>query len=113
MFEQQIIREAPASLATTAENAKQPDTTGEPVLAVDNIRGNIAGFNKDHQTMLFLKITDAGIDHSLQLQLYYCCRKFAEFDGQRHIGSVMLTKIHDQQKLDILRIVQKMTVISR
>jgi Dyp-type peroxidase family len=36
-----------------------PPGAGEPVLRVDNIQGNIlAGFNKDHQTLLFLAIVD-------------------------------------------------------
>ncbi len=59
MFEQQLVREAPASLAIdeAADTSRQaaPD---EPVLAVDNIQGNIVGFNKDNQTMIFLKITN-------------------------------------------------------
>ncbi len=60
MFEQQLVREAPASLMKT-ENAAalSPANANEPVLAVDNIQGNIIGFNKDNQTMLFLRITNA------------------------------------------------------
>lgn len=60
MFEQQAVREAPASLATIENDQTRPAVPGEPVLATDNIQGNIVGFSKDHQTMLFLKITDAG-----------------------------------------------------
>lgn len=57
-------REAPAPLlvAPAANTADQsyPNASGEPILEVDEIQGNIlAGFNKDHQTLLFLKITDA------------------------------------------------------
>ncbi len=60
MFEQQLVREAPASLMKTENVAAfSPAAADEPVLAVDNIQGNIIGFNKDNQTMLFLRITNA------------------------------------------------------
>ena len=59
MFDQQFAREAPLNLTVTQNNDARPNAVNEPVLAVDNIQGNIAGFNKDHQTMIFLKITDA------------------------------------------------------
>ncbi len=59
MFEQQAVREAPAALTQIENDSTRPAAANEPVLAVDNIQGNIIGFNKDHQTMLFLKITDA------------------------------------------------------
>lgn len=59
MFEQQLVREAPATLAKMENDAARPAVAGEPVLAVGNIQGNIVGFNKDHQTMIFLKITNA------------------------------------------------------
>ena len=37
-----------------------PGAAAEEVLDIRNIQGNIlAGFNKDHQALLFLKITDA------------------------------------------------------
>ena len=40
--------------------AVESDTPVEPVLEIDEIQGNsLAGFNKDFQTLLFLKITDA------------------------------------------------------
>lgn len=57
-------REAPTPLlvapATDASDQSYPDASSEPVLDVDQIQGNIlAGFSKDHQTLLFLKITDA------------------------------------------------------
>lgn len=58
MFEQQSVREAPASLAISENDATRQTTTEEPLLAIDNIQGNIVGFNKDNQTMLFLKITN-------------------------------------------------------
>jgi len=59
-----FTREAPAPLlvapATDASDQSYPDALSEPVLDVDQIQGNIlAGFSKDHQTLLFLKITDA------------------------------------------------------
>jgi len=55
-------REAPAPppldrLALTQPDPARPPALDEPVLAMDNIQGNIvAGFNKDFQTLLFLKI---------------------------------------------------------
>src|SRR2546428_7221840 len=40
--------------------APLPSAAAEEVLDIRNIQGNIlAGFNKDHQALLFLKITDA------------------------------------------------------
>ncbi len=58
MFDQQIVREAPVSFdrSATDRSAVAPD---EPVLNIDNMQGNLIGFNKDFQTMLFIKITDA------------------------------------------------------
>lgn len=56
MFDQQIAREAPAALDKIQVDSN-PDER-EPLLKVSNIQGNIAGFSKDHQTMLFLKITN-------------------------------------------------------
>ena len=53
------IRETPAPLRTHAGVAgpSHPRTPAEPVLHVDNIQGNIlGGFNKDFQTLVFLKI---------------------------------------------------------
>lgn len=57
MFEQQIAREAPYTLKQGGKKGTIP-APHEPVLAIKNIQGNIIGFNKDHQTMLFLKIID-------------------------------------------------------
>ncbi|MEP7339821.1 MAG: hypothetical protein ABI977_18930, partial [Acidobacteriota bacterium] len=59
MFEQQIAREAPATLPGNEGGHPHFDISKEPVLAAGNIQGNIiGGFNKDHQTMLFLTIND-------------------------------------------------------
>jgi Dyp-type peroxidase family len=53
-------REAPfPSSFQTAEAPKKGDD--EPILQVDEIQGNIlAGFSKDNQTLIFLRIEDAG-----------------------------------------------------
>ncbi|HSK76490.1 MAG TPA: hypothetical protein VLQ45_08515, partial [Thermoanaerobaculia bacterium] len=59
MIERQAIREAPRPplLQGTQNDPTRPPAPAEPVLAVENIQGNIlAGFNKDHQTLLFLKV---------------------------------------------------------
>ena len=56
MFESQVAREAPLSFSA-ATNPTHPSVPNEEVLAVDNIQGNLVGFNKDHQTMIFLEIT--------------------------------------------------------
>lgn len=53
------IREAPQPppLARLDNDPTRPAVPNEPVLAIENIQGNIlAGFNKDQQTLLFLKI---------------------------------------------------------
>lgn len=43
----------------TETDPARPPVPDEPVLAMDNIQGNgIVGFNKDFQTLLFLKIVD-------------------------------------------------------
>ena len=61
---QQPVREAPAPLPGKGNDATRP-TVPEPVLNVDNIQGNIlAGFNKDHQTHLYLRIHRAANDSS-------------------------------------------------
>ncbi len=55
------VREAPfpSPLTCGADDASHPAVPDEPVLAVDQIQGNIlAGFTKDFQTMLFLHIDD-------------------------------------------------------
>ena len=51
----------PAATALTRHSGTAArDGAAEDVLDVRNIQGNIlAGFNKDHQALLFLKITDA------------------------------------------------------
>jgi len=57
-----VVREAPApnALASAGASAAQPDVPGEPVLCVSEIQGNIVGgFNKDFQTLIFLRIDDA------------------------------------------------------
>jgi Dyp-type peroxidase family len=56
------VREAPAvsPLAPSGTSPARPDAGKEPQLTVGNIQGNIiAGFNKDFQTLLFLRIDDA------------------------------------------------------
>ena len=60
MMIQKPAREAPASSLLEYEtNASHPAVYDEPVLAVGNIQGNIlGGFNKDFQTLLFLKIVN-------------------------------------------------------
>jgi Dyp-type peroxidase family len=55
------VREAPtvALLAANGTSSARPDAHDEPLLDVKNIQGNIvAGFNKDFQTLLFLRIDD-------------------------------------------------------
>lgn len=50
------VREAPAPLPGPIDDPTRPRVK-EPLLNVDNIQGNIlAGFNKDHQTHLYLRI---------------------------------------------------------
>lgn len=60
MVLQKPAREAPApSPLEHGSDASHPSVSNEPVLAIKNIQGNIiAGFNKDFQAFLFLKITD-------------------------------------------------------
>ena len=56
------VREAPAPLPLQGglTDPSHPDASNEPVLEIDQIQGNIVpGFNKDHQTYLFLSIDDA------------------------------------------------------
>ncbi|MBC8104159.1 MAG: Dyp-type peroxidase [Cytophagales bacterium] len=55
------IRETPAPEPNTgiAADPSHPAVTGEPVLAVEEIQGNIlGGFSKDYQRFLFYRITD-------------------------------------------------------
>jgi Dyp-type peroxidase family len=55
------VREAPAvaPLSANGTSPARPDAHDEPLLDVKNIQGNIvAGFNKDFQTLLFLRIDD-------------------------------------------------------
>ena len=57
------IRETPAVNLLTSHPADpaRPPVPNEPPLAVCNIQGNIiGGFNKDHQTMLFLRVRRDG-----------------------------------------------------
>src|ERR687887_2162623 len=53
-------REAPSvSLTPNGADPARPDAHDEPLLELKNIQGNIvAGFNKDFQTLLFLRIDD-------------------------------------------------------
>lgn len=56
------VREAPSPglSAPTGLGPARPDARNEPVLRISNIQGNIvAGFNKDFQTLLFLRIQNA------------------------------------------------------
>jgi Dyp-type peroxidase family len=58
------VREAPAVplTAPTGTNPARPDASNEPILHLSNIQGNIvAGFNKDFQTLLFLRIDDSAL----------------------------------------------------
>src|SRR5918911_4413838 len=53
------VRETPAvaPLSANGTSPARPDAHDEPLLDVKNIQGNIvAGFNKDFQTLLFLRI---------------------------------------------------------
>src|SRR6185369_3679328 len=54
------VRETPVRTLLqnpSTDDPTRPDATNEPELAVNNIQGNIlAGFNKDHQAHLYLKI---------------------------------------------------------
>jgi Dyp-type peroxidase family len=57
-----IVREAPFPVPFQCglEDASHPPVSNEPVLAVEQIQGNIlAGFNKDFQTLIFLRIDRA------------------------------------------------------
>lgn len=60
MLIQKTAREAPApQLFLTEPEPSYPSVPNEPVLNIQNIQGNIvAGFNKDFQTLIFLKIVD-------------------------------------------------------
>ena len=59
MINRRPAREAPFP-ETIVDDTCAP-ATGEDVLKVANVQGNIlAGFNKDHQILLFLRITDPG-----------------------------------------------------
>jgi len=56
------VRETPTALAWPPDGPRlpRPDGSDEPVLALGNIQGNvIAGFNKDWQTLVYLRIDDA------------------------------------------------------
>lgn len=59
----QPVRETPASPLTAEDvfDPTRPDVPDEDVLRVDNIQGNIiAGFNKDQQTLIFLRLRRDG-----------------------------------------------------
>src|SRR5580700_10307513 len=60
------VREVPAGTllrTQTGHDLTRPDARKEPVLAVRNIQGNIlAGFNKDHQVHLYLRILDGQVE---------------------------------------------------
>lgn len=59
MPESQIAREAPVVPSSGSSLSATPVAMDEPVLAVAKIQGNIiGGFNKDYQTMLFLKVAE-------------------------------------------------------
>lgn len=51
------LREAPA-IAPLAPAPPESAAPNEPILRLGNIQGNIVGFNKDHQILLFLRIDD-------------------------------------------------------
>jgi Dyp-type peroxidase family len=58
------VREAPTPGLTipTGPSPERPDATDEPVLEVADIQGNIVGgFNKDFQTLLFLRIDNPAL----------------------------------------------------
>ena len=59
------VREAPASFPTVGNDPTRPDVRAkEPELNVGNIQGNVlAGFNKDHQTHLYLRIKEGKTEH--------------------------------------------------
>jgi Dyp-type peroxidase family len=53
------VREAPIPGPLEHRAAEETGRQNEPFLAIDQIQGNIfPGFRKDHQTLLFLRITD-------------------------------------------------------
>lgn len=62
MLDQRRAREAAACHPRDWQSPCCPEAGREPCLAVNEIQGNIlAGFNKDHQSLLFLKIEDAAL----------------------------------------------------
>jgi Dyp-type peroxidase family len=60
------VREVPTTTllrAPSDQDPTRPDASNEPELAVRNIQGNIlAGFNKDHQVHLYLRILDDHVE---------------------------------------------------
>ena len=54
------VREAPAPgpLLLSVADPARPDAGTEPVVDVGNIQGNLVGFKKDFQTLLFLRIDE-------------------------------------------------------
>jgi len=60
MIAQKPAREAPCPSVLSKPGPCRPEVPDEPVLNIRNVQGNIlGGFNKDFQTLLFLKITHA------------------------------------------------------
>jgi Dyp-type peroxidase family len=59
--ELQPVREAPTPTSNTYSDPTRPSVPNEPELNISNIQGNIiAGFNKDQQTMIFLRFRRDG-----------------------------------------------------
>jgi Dyp-type peroxidase family len=60
------VREAPTVTllrSPSEQDPTRPDASKEPELAVRNVQGNIlAGFNKDHQVHLYLRILDGQVE---------------------------------------------------
>jgi hypothetical protein len=59
MYEQQVVREAPITppFKRPEHDSNGPPEPDKPMLATENIQGDSIGFNKDHQTLLFLIVT--------------------------------------------------------
>jgi len=65
-----MVREAPAPPPLAKKGLSRSPRPKEPVLDVTNIQGNIlAGFKKDYQTFLFLRITNASAARTWLRQL--------------------------------------------
>ena len=75
-----MVREAPAA-APFARNkdTSRPEVPNEPTLDVANIQGNIlSGFNKDFQTLIFLRIIDGPSARQWLKRLLPCIATTAE-----------------------------------